>query len=633
MKKLAKKSLVMLMCAVLLTTSGAKPQAIQANDQIPPSTTGVTQETNLNGIPVPAGYHDRKVVGYFPNYALNLPAHKNFSITDLQWDKLTHVQYAFAIADDTTLELVPSSPVEDVESAFEGREFYHKGQKIEMDPTLSYKGQFNLMNQMQKLYPDVTVLVSTGGWAASRTLWKVTDNEANMQKFADSAVTFIRKYGFDGIDIDFEFPSETSQSGNPADFDLSEPRRKGISERYTTFIKILRNTLDEAAAEDNTYYWLTSAVSASSWVLGGQTSSYFLDYLDFVSIMSYDYHGGWNNYVENQANLFADPADRETISMAIPTLGFNWSYNFYRGRVQSEKILMGVPYYTRGWSNVSGGVNGLHGSSNTPASGNENIWGDFDKNNAEIPAGANPLWHVLNLMKTDSNYQKFWDPVGKVPYVWNSETKTFLTFEDEQSIQERINMVDDYNLGGVLIWVMHGDYDYDAATESYTIGDTLTSMLYDQFKAMGPANITSDIDINVPTANFEVDFGGKYDHPNYTYDMVITNNTNAELKNWEISFDIPKSASFASAYGATFTVAQSTNADFNTVTIKGSGWDIIPVGGTTRLQGAIKLYFAGVKNFKLNGVAMKSEIDAEKDRLTSLGLYNPEAISMPITAE
>ena len=238
-------------------------------------------------------------MGYFPNYAINSESHKYFDITQLQWDKLTHVQYAFAMADANTFELVPSDPENDVESKFEGREFYHKGQKIEMDETLGYYGQFNLMHTMRKMYPDVTVLVSTGGWGASQTLWLVMDSEANMIKFADSAVDFIRKYGFDGIDIDFEYPSETSQSGNPNDFSISETRRKGIGDRYAQFIKIMSEKLSKASKEDGKYYWLTSAVTASSWVLGGQNNSEFLDYLDFVSIMSYVYHGGWKEFVEN----------------------------------------------------------------------------------------------------------------------------------------------------------------------------------------------------------------------------------------------------------------------------------------------------------------------------------------------
>lgn len=576
-----------------------------------------SQTTNVNGVKYPADYWNRKVVGYFPNYAINSEAHDYFSITDLQWDKLTHVQYAFVVADEDTLELVPSDPENDVENRFEGRKFYHKGEEIKMDDTLGYYGQFNLMHTMMEKYPDVTVLASTGGWAASRSLWLVTDNEANMRKFAKSAVKFVRKYGFDGIDIDFEYPSETSQSGNPADFDLSETRRKGISQRYGQLIEILRNEFDAAAKEDGKYYWVTSAVSASSWVLGGQTNADYLDNLDFVSVMSYDYHGGWNKYVENQANIYADPADTETASMAIPTLGFDWSYNYYRGKVQSEKILMGVPYYTRGWTNVSGGDGtGLHGTSSTPATGKDNIWHDLDENGNEVAAGANPLWHVLNLMKEDSNYKKYWDPVGCVPHVWNEKTKTFLTFEDEQSIQERINVVKEKNLGGVLIWVMHGDYDYDEEQGKYVVGDTLTTMLHDQLKAMGPAKLTSDIDINSETADFEVKFGGKYDHPNYTYELELINHTGEELKNWELSFDLPNSAVWGSSWGGTATTAPSKTPGFTTVTIKGPGWVSIPDGGSSgALQGTIKLNFSGVKNFKLNGKAMKSEVEKEIARL------------------
>lgn len=588
----------------------AEPAAVQAS-------TG----ENVYGVSYPSGYYNRKVVGYFPNYAINSEAHKKFDVTQLQWDKLTHVQYAFASVDNTTYELVPSDPENDVESKFEGREFYHKGQKIEMDETLGYYGQFNLLHTMQKMYPDVTVLISAGGWAGSKGLWLATDNESNMNKFADSAVSFIRKYGFDGIDIDFEYPSETSQSGNPDDFSVSETRRNGIGERYTQFIKILSEKLAAASKEDGKYYWLTSAVTASSWVLGGQKTSEFLDYLDFVSIMSYDYHGGWNRYVENQANIYADPADTETASMAQPTLGFDWSMNYYRGAVQSEKILMGVPYYTRGWTNVSGGVNGLHGSSNTPASGDENIWGDLDANGNEVPAGANPLWHVLNLMEKDSNYKKYWDPAGCVPYIWNAEKKTFLTFEDEQSIQERINVVKNNNLGGVLIWVMHGDYDYDETTKEYTVGDTLTTMLYEQLTKTAPASITSDIDINNETANFDVEFTGKYDHPNYYYTINVTNHTGESLKSFTLSFDLPKSAIFQSYYGGSAPViTDAADPAFKTVTLTAPGWQTLEDGGTMKLEGSIKLNFGGVKNFKLNGKSMQSEVDAEKARLQRLGV-------------
>lgn len=626
LKTLQKTAACFLTIALAVSTVSAfGVTEVKAAETESESTSQEQPATNVYGVPLPENYYNRKVVGYFPNYAIGLEAHKNFDVTQLQWDKLTHVQYAFAVADSTTFELKPSEPETDIESKFEGKDFYHKGQKIEMDETLDYYGQYNLMHTMKKMYPDTTVLVSTGGWAASQSLWLVMDSEENMNKFADSAVSFIRKYGFDGIDIDFEYPSETSQSGNPADFDISEPRRKGISERYTQFAKIMSKKLADASTEDGKYYWFTSAVTASSWVLGGQNSSEFLDYFDFVSVMSYDYHGGWNQYVENQANIYADPNDTETKPLALPTLGFDWSMRYYRGRVQSEKILMGVPYYTRGWTNVQGGDHGLHGSSKTPATGQDNIWHDKDANNTETPAGANPLWHVLNLMKKDSNYQKYWDPAGRVPYVWNEQTKTFLTFEDEQSIQERINFVEENNLGGVLIWVMHGDYDYDEAAQEYTVGDTLTTMLHDQLTQLPAALVTSDVDLDQPALDFDVDFGGKYDHPNYYYSINVTNHTGAPLKGWTLSFDLPKSAIFGSSYGggpAVITDAKDPN--FVTVTLSSPSWQALNDGETAKLEGAIKLNFAGVKNYKLNGKSMKSEVEKEIARLERLGVTVPE---------
>lgn len=570
--------------------------------------------TNIQGVKLPSTYYNKKVVGYFPNYAIDSDAHEHFNITDLQWDKLTHVQYAFACVNKETFEIEAGDVKNDIENKFEGQTFVHDGQVIEMDPTLGYYGQFNLMHTLKKMHPNVTVLISTGGWGSSEGLWYATQNESTMRTFSKSAVEFIRKYGFDGIDIDFEFPSETPLSGNYTDF--TESIRAGISDRYVQFIKILSEDLSAAAKEDGKYYWLTSAVSASSWVLGGQTNSDFLDYLDFVSIMSYDYHGGWNNYVENQANLYPDDADGETATQAVKTLGFDWSYKFYRGKVQSEKILMGVPYYTRGWTNVSGGTNGLHGTSGTPitnATDNLNLWCDIE-NGQEVAAGANPLWHVMNVMKSNSDYKYYWDEVGKVPHIWNATNNTFLTFEDTNSIQERINYVNDNNLGGVLIWVMHGDYDYDAATDTYTIGDTLTTMLYDQFAAKGPSTVTSDIDYTNDAINFDVDMsGGKYDHPNYTYSIKVTNNTGVQIPSgYTFSFDIPKSTQFTSAWGGTASVVEKDQA-FNTVTITSSS--ALDAGATVEFTGMMKCCFSAAKNFKINGYSQLSEVTNEIQRL------------------
>lgn len=75
--------------------------------------------------------------------------------------------------------------------------------------------------------------------------------------------------------------------------------------------------------------------------------------------MSYDFHGGLNEFVENLANIYPDPTDKETANMLMPVLCINWAYRYYRGVLPPEKIIMGIPYYTRDLENVQGGTNRL----------------------------------------------------------------------------------------------------------------------------------------------------------------------------------------------------------------------------------------------------------------------------------
>ncbi|MGL4521983.1 MAG: glycoside hydrolase family 18 protein, partial [Bacilli bacterium] len=495
----------------------------------------------------------RKLIGYFPEWAYEQESHDFFNATDLQWEYLTHIQYSFAMVDEKTNKIKFGDREAAIEEDFAGHDLSYNGEKIELDPTLPYKGHFNVMQQMKKRFPDVKLLISIGGWAGSRGFYTMMDTDEGIDIFTDSVVDFIRDYGFDGADIDFEYPSGTSQSGNPDDYDLSEPRRKTINERYNVMMKTLREKIDAAGAEDNTEYVLSAAVTASSWVLGGVESHEYADYLDFLSIMSYDYHGGWNEFVENQANIYPDPADRETAGMLMPVLGMDWSYKYYRGSLPPEKIIMGVPYYTRGWENVQGGTNGLHGSSRTPASGKYNIWGDdLDGDGKLEPAGANPLWHVLNLMEQDENLKVHWDDVGKVPYVWQDKEKVFLSFENERSIDERLKYIDEKNLGGALIWVMDGDFganpNYVPGSNKvnegkYTVGNTLTKQLREGLDEMGNAAPTNDEPQGLEEIGVEVTQKGKYDHPNYTYEFNITNHTSEKLNGgWELAFDLPKSS-------------------------------------------------------------------------------------------
>ncbi|MGL5714608.1 MAG: glycosyl hydrolase family 18 protein [Paraclostridium sp.] len=603
-----KKIVATSMMTTIMTSAAVPAVQIVASADEKVTTTQTTKSDDL----------DRKLVGYFPEWSYSSKEHNYFDVADLQWDDLTHIQYSFAQVNPATNKIDFFDRNAAIEEDFAEYELTHKGEKVTIDESLPYKGHFNIIQQMKEKYPDVKVTMSVGGWAASRGFYTMMDTDEGIDTFVQSCVDFLREYNLDGIDIDFEFPSATSQSGNPDDFDLSEPRRKTINARYNLMMKKLNEALDQAGQEDGKEYLCTAAVSASSWVLGGVEDNSYAKELDFLSMMTYDFHGGWNKFVENQANIYGDPADNETAGMLMPVLSADWAFKYYRGVLPSEKILMGVPYYTRGWENVQGGNGkGLHGTSNTPATGKYNVWADLDANGNPIPAGVNPIWHVLNLMEQDPNLELHWDEVGKVPYVWQDEEKVFLSFENEQSIDERLKYIEENNMGGALIWVMDADYGLnpnyvegstDINEGKYTFGNTLTKRLADGLKAMGPAQKSEDEDSSLQPIAVDVKQTGTYDHPNYTYDFQITNHTDEAIQGgWELAFDLPKSAEFKSTWGGEYSIEDKGH--FNRVTLKSSGWQTLEPGATTNLSGMIGLCFSGVKNVTFNGMKPVGNVD------------------------
>ncbi|MGL4799946.1 MAG: glycosyl hydrolase family 18 protein [Cellulosilyticaceae bacterium] len=632
MKKLWRKMTTSMMAMIVASTSLLNAAPLQAKP-VETRDSRLVEQSEAEAL-------QRKIVGYFPSWAYKDPVQGNFMATDLQWDDLTHIQYSFAGVDPKTNKIYLLS--EGDEYAATGEDFsaygplMHEGKEVKLDPTLPYKGHFNLMQVMKKQYPDVKVVISVGGWAASTGFYTMMDTDAGINTFADSCVEFIRQYGLDGVDIDFEYPSATSTSGNPNDQHLAEPRRKTINARYNKMMKTLREKLDKASLEDGKYYSLSAAVAASAWVLGGVTDSEYAQYLDFLSVMSYDFHGAWNGHVGNLANIYCDPNDPETNGQVKDYLAMDWAYDYYRGVLPPEKILMGIPYYTRGHEKVKkqpGAETGLHGDAfktRIPPAGwgadkECNWWGDDDDGNGSIdPSGANPLWHVLNLMDSDANYVRYWDNVGKVPYIWNEARSTFLSFEDEQSIKERVKYIEDKNLGGALIWVMNGDYDlnpnydpsYDPTTADrndpsfdpnlankgkYTFGDTLTETLRAGIDRIGPCEKTVTPWDTLATTDVEVTMSIKYDHPNGEYLFNIKNVGKEDIAgNWKLEFDFPKSANFKGSWDGT--VSKEANGEFTHITISGGGWNVIKPGAVVPVRGAVDLCYSGVQNITFNGL-------------------------------
>ncbi|MEU6124798.1 chitinase C-terminal domain-containing protein [Streptomyces sp. NPDC047123] len=599
--------------------------------------------------------HQRRTIGYFTGWRTGKNGEPAYLAKDIPWDKITHINYAFAHIDkDNKL----SVGADGEKNAATGMTWPGVA-GAEMDPALPYKGHFNLLTKYKKQHPNVKTLISVGGWAETggyfgddgkrvnsggfysmATNADGSVNQAGIDTFADSAVSFIKKYGFNGVDIDYEYPTTMKDAGNPLDYSISNARRAGLVKGYAALMKSLRQKLDRAGAADGKHYMLTVAAPSSGYLLRGMETFQVQKYLDYVNIMSYDLHGAWNEYVGPNASLFDDGKDAELAAAnvygssqygGIGYLNTDWAYHYFRGSMPAGRINIGLPYYTRGFKNVQGGTDGLWGkapATSCPAGsgltkcgdgavGIDNLWHDKDDNGKESPAGSNPMWHAKNLekgivgdyvtkygfpadTKLTGSYARKYSSSLVAPWLWNADKKVFLSTEDEESVAKKADYVVDRGIGGTMIWEMAGDYRWNATKGQYEMGDTLTSLMYDKFKAATPYGAkVSNKELPTKAVDIGVEFGDfKLGDSNYpiTPKVKITNNTKTALPGGtEFQFDYstaaPANASDQSGFGTKVISSDHTGSnvgglkgDFHRVSLKLPAWQSLAPGASVDLS-------------------------------------------------
>ncbi|MDW1978442.1 chitinase C-terminal domain-containing protein [Vibrio sp. Vb0304] len=465
--------------------------------------------------------HPRRVIGYFTSWRSGDDPQSTYLVKDIPWEQLTHINYAFvSIGSDGKVNV---GDVNDPNNPATGKTW----PGVEVDPALDFKGHFGALATYKQKH-DVKTLISIGGWAetgghfdtngdrvADGGFYTMTTNadgsinHAGIEKFATSAVEMMRQYKFDGLDIDYEYPTSMAGAGNPYDKDFMEPRRQYLWASYQELMKVLREKLDAASAQDGIHYMLTIAAPSSGYLLRGMETFDVTKYLDYVNIMSYDLHGAWNDHVGHNAALFDTGKDSELAQWnvygtaaygGIGYLNTDWAYHYFRGSMPAGRINIGVPYYTRGWQGVTGGENGLWGRAALPnqaecqpgtgegeknncghgAIGIDNMWHDTDPKGNEMGAGSNPMWHAKNLEngiwgsyaaaygldpvndpsdKFVGTYTRHYDSVAVAPWLWNAEKSVFLSTEDKASIEVKADYVIDKEIGGIMFWELAGDYN------------------------------------------------------------------------------------------------------------------------------------------------------------------------------
>jgi GH18 family chitinase len=400
-------------------------------------------------VPVPG---DKSIIGYYPSWA----AGRGVFVKDIPVAKLTHINYAFSNI-SASGECILGDPAADVERVYSADESVNG---LKDRDSSEFHGNFNQLLELKKLYPDLKVLISIGGWSWSENFSAAAQDDNSRQRFAESCIDlYLKQYKgvFDGLDIDWEYPVSGGMTTGKSD----------DKKNFTLLLETLRRQLDELGVTDGCQYLLSIAAPVGPGTIRNLEVDKIALTVDWINLMGYDLHGPWESTTNFNAPLFhspTDPADAGlTVDAAVQT--------YLSSNVPAGKLVLGVPFFGHGWSGVSEVDNGLYQPASAATPG---TWeaGSYDYKDL-----------AKNYM---SKYQRYWNADAFVPWLYDPSQKVFISYEDPQSLEVKAGYVRDQGLAGIMIWeISQGD-------------ETLFDALYHGLESGGPPRPTPVPTVLVP---------------------------------------------------------------------------------------------------------------------------------------
>ncbi|KAG1680093.1 Acidic mammalian chitinase [Nymphon striatum] len=267
-------------------------------------------------------------------------------------------------------------------------------------------GYYGLAKLKQK-NPNLKVIFSVSDRKRVGGLHYAASSQQNRTRFINQAISFTKKYNFDGLDFDWEFPTGKNKA------------------LFLLLLKDFRQTLTKRKSN----LIISAAVS-------GGTSIYnvplMAKYLDFINVMTYDY----NSFLSRLRTAYNSPLYAETLETGSErTRNSNFSmHSWIKGGAPSTKLNMGMPTYGRGFILASENDHGY----NAPA----------------VNDAGTPEYPVICKFLKNGGHRVF-DNSSKVPYAYGM--KKWISFDDMESVTYKSKYIKAMNLGGSMIWVLDSD--------------------------------------------------------------------------------------------------------------------------------------------------------------------------------
>jgi chitinase len=404
-------------------------------------------------------------VGYYTNWTAADPRGflvKNL-VTNGQARRLTLLNYAFANVNADGRCFQSNAEGEGDANADYQRTF-SAAQSVDGRadrPGQPLAGNFNQIRKLKRLYPHLRTQISIGGWTFSNYFSDAVLTERARREFVASCVDLFIKgnlprldgdpHGgrgagagvFDGIDIDWEWPGSEGEEGN-----VVRPEDK---QNFTLMLAEFRRQLDAYGRQTHKHYSLTAFLPADPAQLdNGYEVPKVFRIVDFATVQGYDMHGDWEETTNHQSALFApagEPQDPDfTVDRAVTAL-------LDRGAPRSQ-VVMGVPFYGRGWTGVPPANAGLFQVATGGAA----------------PGSSEPGYEDYRILVTllGKGFKLYRDE--RAGFSWLFDGTTFWTYEDPVVVGWKARYVRQRHLGGAMVWSLDADDDSGALMRSLDRG-------------------------------------------------------------------------------------------------------------------------------------------------------------------
>ena len=199
------------------------------------------------------GNVQKLVIGYWEGWSLNSRSCSARTINDVPVDSLTHLNLAFAyITSDFNIMPMPGT-----------------GNDV-----------FSQITSLKTKAPGLKIWISIGGWTfndngtSTQPLFgEIASSAVNRGTFTTNLYNFMKQWGFDGVDLDWEYPGAGDRGGSPID-----------TPNYT----LLLETMYAYFAASNSGYGISFTAPTSYWYLQHFDIGQMYQYVNWVNLMTYD---------------------------------------------------------------------------------------------------------------------------------------------------------------------------------------------------------------------------------------------------------------------------------------------------------------------------------------------------------